>query len=67
MMISRLCGLCAMSALLERLLPDDSGRSGMRMICGLLMIHMTLTMGMELVDRLTQANELDEMIRILIG
>ncbi|MBP3427332.1 MAG: hypothetical protein J6M47_03610 [Clostridia bacterium] len=66
-MISRLCGLCAMSAMLEMLLFREERGSMVRMVCGLLMLHMTLSDGREMVMQMIRAEGLDEIFRILIG
>lgn len=42
-LIGRLCALCAMSALMQLVLPDKQGRSGLRVICGMLMLELTLS------------------------
>ena len=51
-LIAQLCALCAMSALLQMTVPDQTARGSLRMICGLLMQLLTLSglraLGMEL-------------------
>ena len=42
-LIARLCALCAMSALLQMTVPDQTARGSLRMICGLLMQLLTLS------------------------
>ena len=42
-LIARLCVLCAISALMELVLGDNDARGALRMICGLLMLHLTLS------------------------
>ena len=42
-LIAQLCALCAMSALLQMTVPDQTARGSLRMICGLLMQMLTLS------------------------
>ena len=42
-LIAQLCALCAMSALLQMTVPDQTARGSLRMICGLLMQLLTLS------------------------
>lgn len=56
-----------MSALLEMLLPREGSGSMVRMVCGLLMLHMTLSEGREMVLQIARAEGLDEIFRILVG
>ena len=41
--ITRLCALCAMSALIQMAMPDGAAKGGLRVICGLLMQLLTLS------------------------
>ncbi|MDO5379221.1 MAG: hypothetical protein Q4G52_12900 [Clostridia bacterium] len=42
-LISRLCALCAMSALMQLVLPEKQAKGGLRVICGMLMLELTLS------------------------
>lgn len=41
-LIARLCGLCAVCALMQTALPRESARGSLRTIGGLLMMHLVL-------------------------
>ena len=42
-LISRLCALCAMSALMQLVLPEKQAKGSLRVICGMLMLELTLS------------------------
>lgn len=41
-LIGRLCALCAMSVLMQMVVPGERWRGGLRILCGLLMLRLTL-------------------------
>lgn len=65
-LIARLCALCAMCALMQTAMPEE-GRNGLRMIGGLLMLHLVILGAQQLYVQLTQAENLMHIYRILIG
>lgn len=64
--ISSLCTLCAMSALAQMMLPQEKGREGIRMICGMLMLHLTCENAVRLLDALASCGDLKQMFSCLI-
>lgn len=42
-LIGRLCVLCMLSALMQMTIRGQREKSGVRLICGLIMLHMTLS------------------------
>ena len=42
-LIARLCALCSMSALMQMIVPEGRSRGGLRLVCGLLMLQLTLS------------------------
>ncbi len=69
-LIGRLCALCAVSAILEMLLggegADGDAKGTLRMVCGLLMLHLTLSGVKELAGQLSQADGLQSMLQSLM-
>lgn len=65
-LIARLCALCAISALMELLLGDNDARGLLRMVCGLLMLHLTFAGAQQLMDQLSRAGSLQSMLESLI-
>lgn len=65
-LISQLCALCAMSALMQMAVPDGRYRSGLRLICGLLMLHLTLSGGRKLLSALTSGSDLARIFETLM-
>ena len=63
---ARLCAMCAVSALLQLALPDRRMRGGLRVISGLLMLHLTLSGAAELVHDLAAERSLAEMLERLM-
>lgn len=57
-MIARLCALCAMSALMQMALPDNTAKGSLRVICGLLMQVLTLSSLRELGIELAAQSDL---------
>ena len=57
-LITRLCALCAMSALMQMALPEHRLKSGFHMICGLLMLRLTIAQLQEIGVQLTQQRDL---------
>lgn len=65
-LIGRLCALCAMSALLEMILPEQHFRGSLRVICGLLMLKLTLSGLCGISSALTQQQDLSGIFACLI-
>ena len=66
-LMARLCALCAVCALAQMMLGDTKGSEGMRMIGGLLMVHLVISGAQELYISLLHAEGLKDMVAILIG
>ncbi len=64
-LIAQLCALCAMCTLLGMILPENR-QDGMRLIGGLLMLHLVLTGMVSLGTRLAEARDLGRMIEMLL-
>lgn len=65
-LIGRLCTLCAVSALCSMAVESDSARGALRMIGGLLMLHLTLCGGMELLQGVGSAQDLSGILASLV-
>lgn len=65
-LIIRLCVLCAVSSLMEMVVSGTSLKERMRLICGLLMLKMTLSEICSLGNLLTGQKELSGIFRCLI-
>ena len=66
-LIGRLCALCAVSTLCDMVLGDHEARGGLRMIGGLLMLHLTMQEGRSLFLAVKQADGLMEIFQHLLG
>ena len=66
-LMARLCALCAVCALAQMVLGDTKGSDGVRMIGGLLMVHLVISGAQELYNSLLHAEGLKAMVAILIG
>lgn len=65
-LIARLCALCAMSALMQMVVPEGKSRGGLRLICGLLMLHLTLTGARELLSGALSSGDLTRIFESLL-
>lgn len=65
-LIGRLCALCAMSALMQMVLPEGRWRGGIRVLCGLLMLRLTLDGGRELLAALASGGDLGHIFETLL-
>ena len=65
-LIARLCALCAMSALMQMVVPEGKSRGGLRLICGLLMLHLTLTGARELLCGALASGDLTRIFESLL-
>lgn len=65
-LMARLCALCAVSALMQMVLPEGGRQSSLRMICGLLMLHLTLSGIQELCAQVVKARDLTRIFEILM-
>ena len=65
-LVARLCALCAVCALGQLILGDTRGAEGLRMIGGLLMMHLVICGGYELSLRLVGERSLMRIFEILI-
>jgi len=66
-LMARLCALCAVCALAQMVLGDARGGEGVRMIGGLLMLHLVISGAQELCSSLLEADSLMHIYQILIG
>lgn len=57
-LMARLCAMCAVNALVQLALPDSKAKGSLRVIGGLLMLHVTLTGAQEVLELLTNEKEL---------
>lgn len=57
-LITRLCALCAMSALMQMAIAEQKAKGSIRMICGLLMLRLTLTQLKMMGEQLAQQTDL---------
>ena len=65
-LVARLCALCAMGALAQLILGDTRGADGVRMIGGLLMLHLVISGGYALSLELAAQHDLGGIFRILM-
>ena len=65
--IARLCTLCAMSALMQLALPDARDKGSVRMICGLLMLRLTLDRITEIAAMLAAQTELSGILACMMS
>ena len=65
-MVAQLCALCAMSALMQMAVQEGRFRSGLRLICGLLMLHLTLSKAGSLLASLTSQEDLVRIFEALL-
>ena len=65
-LVARLCALCAMCILLQMLLEGSEAQSGMGLIGGLLMLHLVISGGCDLVMQLSAQRDLSGIFSVLI-
>lgn len=65
-LVSRLCALCAMCALIQLALGDMRGADGIRMIGGLLMLHLVISGSYSLCTALSVQRDLSGIFEILM-
>lgn len=63
-LIGKLCAICALSALIQTALPGR-GQGSLKMIGGLLMLHLVLSGVQDIVQNLLKAGSLTCMFEIL--
>lgn len=66
-LMARLCTLCAVCALMQMALGDSAQRAGLRMVGGLLMLHLVISGAQELIAQLMTADSLMAVYQTLIG
>lgn len=65
-LIARLCALCAVSALLQMAVPQGRARGGLRLLCGLLMMELTLRGGSDVLARIAAGGDLGRIFERLL-
>ncbi len=65
-LIARLCALCAVCALMQTAIGETDGQGGLRMLGGLLMLHLVLSGAHELAQELTTHRDLMQIFEILV-
>ena len=63
---ARLCALCAMSALIQMAVPQEWESDGLRMIGGMLMLHLVLSGAETLGRQILGAKSLHQIFEVLI-
>jgi len=64
--IARLCALCAVCTLCEAMLPQEHGRDSVRLVGGLLMLRLFLSQAQEILLRMSNESDLQNIFEILI-
>lgn len=64
-LIARLCALCAVCALIQMAMGDTEGQEGMRMLGGLLMMHLVISGAQKLAGQLAASDNLLHIFEIL--
>lgn len=65
-LMAQLCALCAVSALVQMVLPEDGRQGSLRMIGGLLMLHLTLSGLQRLCGEIAAQQDLAHVFEILM-
>lgn len=65
-LIARLCALCAVCALMQIAMGETDGQGGLRMLGGLLMLHLVLYGAHELAGELAAQKDLMRIFEILV-
>ena len=65
-LMARLCTLCALSAVIQMALGESDAKGSVRMIGGLLMLHLTLSGAYELLISLEQAASVEAILDCLM-
>ena len=65
-LMARLCTLCALTAIIQMALDESDAKGSLRMIGGLLMLHLTLSGAYELLISLEQAASVEAILDCLM-
>lgn len=65
-LIARLCALCAVCALMQTAIGDMDGQGGLRMLGGLLMLHLVISGVRELAEQLSAQEDLMHIFEVLV-
>ena len=65
-LMARLCTLCALTAMIQMALGESDAKGSVRMIGGLLMLHLTLSGAYELLISLEQAASVEAILDCLM-
>lgn len=65
-LVARLCALCAVCALIQLILGDTRGAGSLRLIGGLLMLHLVISGGYELSMQIASQHDLGRIFELLI-
>lgn len=65
-LMARLCALCALTAMIQMALGENDAKGSLRMIGGLLMLHLTLCGALELLTALKQAASVEAILDCLM-
>ena len=65
-LMARLCALCALTAMIQMAIGESEAKGSLRMIGGLLMLHLTLSGAYELLISLEQAASVEAILECLM-
>ena len=65
-LMARLCALCSLTAMIQMALGESDAKGSLRMIGGLLMLHLTLSGVHELLASLEQAASVEAVLDCLM-
>jgi len=65
-LIAQLCALCAMCALMQLILGDARGADSLRLVGGLLMLHLVISGGYALSVQLAAQHDLSGIFSVLM-
>jgi len=63
---ARLCALCAVSALMQMAVPQEWESDGLKMIGGMLMLHLVINHAQSICSRILAERDLTRIFEILI-
>ena len=64
--LAQLCALCAVCTLCEIAMPDEKGQESLRLIGGILMLHLVLSQSRDLIAALMREKELMRIFEVLL-
>ena len=65
--MTKLCAICAVSALAQMIMPQEEGNEGIRLLCGMMMLRLTCETAQTLLQKMADCSDMGQLLSCLLN